>query len=107
MSGMAVKALRPFKAMRAMCLRCQGNRYSQVRRCETHDCPLWAYRFGHRPGTAPRTSKPITADGGFDLECGGDGDGVGRGVRCDLGHPGVSGGVEDGGMKMEVCDEGE
>lgn len=44
-----MKVLRPLKAIRAKCRECQGNRYGQIRHCETTDCPLWSYRLGHRP----------------------------------------------------------
>lgn len=65
MSDVSVRVLRPLKAIRAMCLRCQGNQYKAVRQCEATDCPAWPYRLGHRPVIAPPASKPITAGGSF------------------------------------------
>lgn len=39
----------PVKAIRAKCLECSNGQYSEVRACPATDCPLYAYRFGHRP----------------------------------------------------------
>ena len=39
----------PGKAIRAHCLKCQGNSSRMVETCETMDCPLWAFRLGKRP----------------------------------------------------------
>lgn len=39
----------PIKAIRAKCLDCCCNEYTEVERCTMKDCPLWYYRFGKRP----------------------------------------------------------
>lgn len=39
----------PIKSMRAKCIDCQGHKLSEVRRCQSFDCPLWPYRRGKRP----------------------------------------------------------
>ena len=40
---------RPLSAIRAKCLECVCWQESEVKRCHLTDCPLWLYRFGHRP----------------------------------------------------------
>jgi len=44
------------KAIRAKCLDCCGNQYTEVRECTSWSCPLWAYRMGTKvePATAWR-----------------------------------------------------
>lgn len=44
-----MKVLRPLKAIRAKCLDCCCGSSHEVALCPTVDCPLWAYRKGHRP----------------------------------------------------------
>ena len=39
----------PLKAVRLKCLECAGYRPSQVRKCDSKDCPLYFYRMGHNP----------------------------------------------------------
>ena len=39
----------PMKAIRAKCLECSNGSFYEVRFCPACDCPLYAYRFGHRP----------------------------------------------------------
>ncbi len=34
------------KAIRAMCLVCQGGQQAEVARCQITDCPLWLYKSG-------------------------------------------------------------
>ena len=41
----------PLKAIRA---KCSGGSANEVKLCPIHDCALWPYRFGKRPGTAAR-----------------------------------------------------
>ncbi|MGA2775652.1 MAG: hypothetical protein ABSE81_06295 [Candidatus Omnitrophota bacterium] len=41
--------LTPVKAIRAKCLDCSGFQPSEVRRCESEDCPLFPYRLGKNP----------------------------------------------------------
>jgi hypothetical protein len=43
------KLLTPLKAIRAKCLDCCNNQYSEVRYCGVGRCPLYFYRFGKRP----------------------------------------------------------
>lgn len=37
------------KAIRKYCLWCVNEQVIEVRLCPSEDCPLWIYRFGHRP----------------------------------------------------------
>lgn len=46
----------PMHAIRLKCLECCCGQMAEVRLCHIQDCPLWAYRFGHRP----RKSAPTT-----------------------------------------------
>jgi hypothetical protein len=39
----------PMKAIRAKCLDCSGDSYSEVKLCPSTECPLYPYRFGKRP----------------------------------------------------------
>ena len=39
----------PIKAIRAKCLDCCCDSIQEVRLCAATDCPLYPYRFGHRP----------------------------------------------------------
>lgn len=41
--------LTPIKAIRAKCLDCSGKSPSEVRKCESNDCPLFPYRMGKNP----------------------------------------------------------
>ena len=43
--------LTPMKAIRKKCLECSGGSQYEVRKCPIEKCPLYAYRFGHRPKT--------------------------------------------------------
>ena len=43
------KILTPIKAIRAKCLDCTCNQYSQVKLCTITDCALYPYRLGRRP----------------------------------------------------------
>lgn len=42
--------LPPLKAIRAKCLDCMCGQYKEVTLCPSEKCPLYAYRFGRRPG---------------------------------------------------------
>lgn len=44
-----MEMLTPMKAIRKKCLRCSGDSFNEVKNCPIKDCPLWEYRFGHRP----------------------------------------------------------
>lgn len=46
---MAEKKLTPMKAIRAKCMDCSGGSFHEVRECPCVECPLYAYRSGHRP----------------------------------------------------------
>ena len=39
----------PIKAIRAKCLECSCGSSKEVRLCRVTECPLYEYRFGHRP----------------------------------------------------------
>lgn len=39
----------PMKAIRLKCLDCCVGNANEVRLCSISSCPLYAYRFGHRP----------------------------------------------------------
>lgn len=47
----------PMKAIRAKCLDCMCGSSPEVRRCPCADCPLYPYRFGHRPKQYTDTTK--------------------------------------------------
>ena len=59
----------PMKAIRAKCLECSGGSAKEVRGCPVEKCPLYAYRFGHRPaametdGPADFSGKSASTDG--------------------------------------------
>ena len=53
---MAEKKLTPMKAIRAKCMDCSGGSFHEVRECPCVECPLYAYRSGHRP---PKASDSI------------------------------------------------
>ena len=44
-----MKPTTPMKAIRLKCLDCCAGQAAEVRRCHIEKCPLWKYRFGHRP----------------------------------------------------------
>ena len=39
----------PMKAIRLKCLDCCVGSMNEVKLCSVSSCPLYAYRFGHRP----------------------------------------------------------
>lgn len=41
--------LTPIQAIRAKCLDCACNSYSEVKLCNIPSCPLYPYRLGKRP----------------------------------------------------------
>lgn len=55
----------PMKAIRKHCVECSGFSFNEVKLCPVYKCPLYPYRFGHRP-------KVYTDMGGgaFENECG-------------------------------------
>ena len=64
----------PMKAIRLKCLDCCCGSTTEVRLCSAQECPLWAFRSGHRP-TKDSTGASIAAqnafvDGGFSTENG-------------------------------------
>lgn len=48
----------PMKAMRRKCLDCCCGSPKEVELCPVTACPLYAYRFGKRPGTVKRPATP-------------------------------------------------
>jgi hypothetical protein len=46
------KKLTPVRAIRLKCLDCASGQPSLVRKCESNDCPLFAFRMGRHPGRA-------------------------------------------------------
>lgn len=46
-----MKLLTPIKAIRKNCLDCMAGSAHEVKLCPSNDCPLYQYRFGHRPST--------------------------------------------------------
>jgi hypothetical protein len=61
--------LTPCKAMRAKCLDCSAGSYNEVKLCPMDDCPLYPYRFGHRPARStpgpPKVKNPRPTTGLF------------------------------------------
>lgn len=49
--------LTPIKAIRAKCLDCCGGQPYEVRLCTVVNCPLYAYRMGHRPKEGSYTTN--------------------------------------------------
>ena len=39
----------PMKAIRKKCLECSCGSFNEVKLCPVEKCPLYPYRFGHRP----------------------------------------------------------
>ncbi len=52
-----MKDLTPIKAIRAKCLECACKRPSEVRKCESYECPLFPYRMGKNPKRKGISSK--------------------------------------------------
>ena len=48
---------RPMLAIRMFCYDCQGGVLSEVRRCNSVDCPLWLFRRGRKSADAESRSK--------------------------------------------------
>lgn len=48
----------PMKAMRRKCLDCCCGSPKEVELCPVTGCPLFAYRFGKRPGAVKRQATP-------------------------------------------------
>jgi len=68
----------PLKTIRAYCLTCCGQSYSEVKACTCGEltispgdamesCPLFPYRLGHRPSVAPM--RPLRAIRAKCLDC--------------------------------------
>lgn len=49
----------PLKAIRANCMACCNEQYSEVEKCHVPQCPLWPWRFGKRPETAARQGRLV------------------------------------------------
>lgn len=54
--------LTPMRAIRAKCLECSNNQFSEVRECTVKSCPLYYYRSGHRPKGEQFTTESIEID---------------------------------------------
>jgi len=48
----------PMKAIRRKCLDCCCGSTKEVQLCQVHDCSLFPYRLGTRPGTGKRAMTP-------------------------------------------------
>jgi len=46
--------LSPIKAIRAKCLDCCNDSYTEVKECTVESCPLFYFRFGKNPNRKPR-----------------------------------------------------
>lgn len=46
--------LTPMKAIRAKCIDCCCGSMEEVKLCPASDCPLYEYRFGHKPYAVKR-----------------------------------------------------
>lgn len=44
-----MKSKSALKRIRCKCLDCCCYSFKEVKLCTTKDCPLWEFRFGHRP----------------------------------------------------------
>ncbi len=44
-----IKVLTPVKAIRAKCLDCSNQQWSEVKRCSVVECALYPWRLGKRP----------------------------------------------------------
>ena len=53
----------PMRAIRAKCLDCCCGSSKEVRLCPCPDCPLYPYRFGHRPQKNDVEEVPDEGDG--------------------------------------------
>ena len=47
----------PMKAIRLKCLDCSGGSANEVKLCTVTKCPLYRYRFGHRPKAETKTNE--------------------------------------------------
>lgn len=63
-----MKVLTPMKAIRAKCLDCCCGSSVEVKLCPVRNCPLFSYRFGHRPkavGGIALTEDETSESGGL------------------------------------------
>ena len=51
-----MRKITPLKAIRLKCLDCTCNQPLEVRLCTAENCPLYAFRTGHRPQKGNYTS---------------------------------------------------
>lgn len=51
--------LTPIKAIRAKCRDCTCNQPIEIDRCPITDCPLYEYRYGHRPGYRTKKNREL------------------------------------------------
>lgn len=53
-----MKSKTPLKAIRDKCFECCNNQVKEIRLCPVKLCPLWEYRFGHKPkNNAPEKNQ--------------------------------------------------
>jgi len=64
-------ALTPLRAIAKHCFECGGRSYKERENCEHIECPLYPYRFGHRPKVQAKYT-PIKAIQRFCMECVGE-----------------------------------
>ena len=56
----------PMRAIRLKCLDCCCGQSAEVRRCPLDDCPLFPYRFGHRPKASDAAEAAQEAESGHN-----------------------------------------
>lgn len=59
-----MKRLTPIKAIRAKCLDCCAGQNNEVKLCPVEKCPLYPYRFGHRPKESNYTTNDSFSEKG-------------------------------------------
>lgn len=52
-----IKKITPMKAIRRKCLECSNGSSNEVRLCPCTECPLFEYRFGHRPKNSDSSTE--------------------------------------------------
>jgi hypothetical protein len=50
------KSVGPLRALRRHCLWCCNGSAHEVKLCPAMSCPLWAFRFGHRPAAEEKAA---------------------------------------------------
>jgi hypothetical protein len=60
------KSVTPLRALRRYCLWCCNDSSNEVKLCPAKACPLWTFRFGHRP--TPEDKAAVAAVKIYPLE---------------------------------------